>query len=100
MSTYLVAFANGDFVHLESSYQSPLSGKIRPLRLYGRATFLCHIPYLTSLVSATPNLIHQGQFALDVKAKVLPIYESMFEIEYPLPKLDTLGKKSLISMSR
>jgi hypothetical protein len=42
--------------------------------------------------SATPNHIHQGQFVLDVTAKVLPIYESLFDIEYPLPKLDTLGK--------
>jgi hypothetical protein len=47
---------------------------------------------LTSGPSATPNHIHQGQFALDVKAKVLPLYEKVFDIEYPLPKLDTLGK--------
>jgi len=30
------------------------------------------------------------QFALDVKAKTLPLYEKVFDIEYPLPKLDTL----------
>jgi len=30
------------------------------------------------------------QFALDVKTKTLPIYEKVFDIEYPLPKLDTL----------
>ena len=35
MSTYLVAYANGVFKHLESSYTSPLSGKTRPLRIYG-----------------------------------------------------------------
>ena len=35
MSTYLVAYANGVFEHLESSYTSPLSGKTRPLRIYG-----------------------------------------------------------------
>lgn len=34
MSTYLAAYANGDFKHLESSYTSPLSGKTRPLRIY------------------------------------------------------------------
>lgn len=38
MSTYLIAYANGVFEYLESSYTSPLSGKIRPLRVYG--TFL------------------------------------------------------------
>ncbi|KAG0705166.1 hypothetical protein DFH29DRAFT_907854 [Suillus ampliporus] len=73
MSTYLVAYANGRFAYLESSYKSPLSGKTRPLRIY-----------------STPDVIHQAQYALDIKAKVLPIYEEIFDIEYPLPKLDTL----------
>jgi aminopeptidase N len=35
-------------------------------------------------------LIHQGQYGLDIKAKVLPVYEKIFDIEFPLPKLDTL----------
>jgi hypothetical protein len=35
MSTYIVAFANGQFEYLESSYTSPLSGTTRPLRIYG-----------------------------------------------------------------
>ena len=39
---------------------------------------------------ATPDVIHQAKFALDVKEKVLPLYEQVFDIEYPLPKLDTL----------
>ncbi|KAI5449750.1 Aminopeptidase 2 mitochondrial [Naganishia albida] len=74
ISSYLVAWANGEFVHLDSEYKSPLSGKTVPLRIY-----------------TTPELIHQAQFALDVKAKALPVYEEIFDIEYPLPKLDTLG---------
>jgi hypothetical protein len=41
-------------------------------------------------ISATPDIIHQAQFALDLKAKVLPLYEKVFDIEYKLPKLDTL----------
>ncbi|KLO18576.1 hypothetical protein SCHPADRAFT_114733 [Schizopora paradoxa] len=73
MSTYLVAYANGPFEHRESSYVSPLSGKTRPLRIY-----------------ATKDIIHQVQFTLDVTQKVLPLYEKLFDIEYPLPKLDTL----------
>ncbi|KAH8117511.1 peptidase family M1-domain-containing protein [Phellopilus nigrolimitatus] len=73
MSSYLVAFANGHFDYLESSYVSPLSGKTRPLRIY-----------------ATSDFIHQAEFALDIKRKVLPLYEQMFDVEYPLPKLDTL----------
>lgn len=73
MSTYLVAWANGDFRHLESSYTSPISGRKVQLRIY-----------------TTAEHIHQAQFALDAKAKVLPVYEKIFGIEYPLPKLDTL----------
>lgn len=73
MSTYIVAYANGRFSYIEGSYKSPLSGAIRPLRVY-----------------STPDVIHQTQYALEVKAKVIPYYEQIFDIEYPLPKLDTL----------
>ncbi|PCH38764.1 leucyl aminopeptidase [Wolfiporia cocos MD-104 SS10] len=73
MSTYLVAFANGPFAFLESSYTSPLSGRERSLRVY-----------------ATPDVVDQAHFVLDVTRKVVPLYEQVFDIEYPLPKLDTL----------
>ncbi|KAJ7741960.1 leucyl aminopeptidase [Mycena maculata] len=78
MSTYLVAYSNGDFQHLETAFCSPLSGRTVPLRIY-----------------TTPkNLPHAG-FALELTARVLPLYEKMFEIEYPLPKLDTLVVMSI-----
>ena len=35
MSSYIVAFANGPFSFIEDEYKSPLSGKVRPLRIYG-----------------------------------------------------------------
>lgn len=35
MSTYIVAYANGDFKYLEKSVVMPLSGKTIPLRIYG-----------------------------------------------------------------
>ncbi|KAH9483761.1 Aminopeptidase 2, mitochondrial [Psilocybe cubensis] len=73
MSSYIVAVANGPFKFLETSVVMPLSGKTIPLRIY-----------------TTPDLIHQAQYALDVKAAVLPLYEKIFDVEYPLPKLDTL----------
>ncbi|KAF8985615.1 leucyl aminopeptidase [Cyathus striatus] len=73
MSTYIVAYANGEFAYLEKSVVLPLSGKTVPLRIY-----------------ATADIIHQAQFALDVKAAVLPLYEKVFDVGYPLPKLDTL----------
>jgi aminopeptidase 2 len=91
MSTYLLAFANGEFVHLESSYQSPLSGKIRPLRIYSMASYIDWSPPIhVHLPVATPDVINQAQYALDIKQKALPLYEKAFNIEYPLPKLDTL----------
>ncbi|RXW20987.1 hypothetical protein EST38_g4846 [Candolleomyces aberdarensis] len=73
MSTYIVAVANGDFKFLETSVKMPLSGKTIPLRIY-----------------TTSDVIHQAQFALDIKAAALPLYEKIFNVEYPLPKLDTL----------
>jgi len=35
-------------------------------------------------------LIGQAQFCLDVTARAVPVYEQVFGVEYPLPKLDTL----------
>ena len=37
-----------------------------------------------------PEFVPLTRFALDVKEKTLPLYEKMFDVEYPLPKLDTL----------
>ena len=91
MSTYLLAFANGEFVHLESSYKSPLSGRVRPLRIYGMTSYLTGRHRVDDYVPlATPDVINQAQYALDIKQKALPLYEQAFDIEYPLPKLDTL----------
>ncbi|KZT61401.1 hypothetical protein CALCODRAFT_553125 [Calocera cornea HHB12733] len=73
MSTYLLALANGKFEYLEDSFMS-MSGKEVKLRVY-----------------ATPEYISQATLALDVKKRVLPIYEKIFDIPYPLPKLDSLA---------
>ncbi|TXT13659.1 hypothetical protein VHUM_01026 [Vanrija humicola] len=73
VSTYLVAFACGEFASLESEHHSLLTGKKIPLKIY-----------------ATPNQIKQAQFGLDIKKWALPVYEEIFDIAYPLPKLDTL----------
>ncbi|GJN87500.1 hypothetical protein Rhopal_000449-T1 [Rhodotorula paludigena] len=73
VSTYLVAWANGHFEHIESSFTSPLTGRTIPLRVY-----------------ATWDHIAQAGLALETTAKILPIYEEIFDIAYPLPKLDTL----------
>lgn len=93
MSTYIVAFANGSFAYIEDSYTSPLSQTIRPLRIYGTSSFhrnIIQVADLLGYLKGTPDLIGQARFSLDVTKKVLPLYEQLFGIEYPLPKLDTL----------
>jgi aminopeptidase 2 len=91
MSSYIVAYANGHFEYLERSVVMPLSGKTLPLRVYGSLLCSCHC-FITLIFIhlATADNIHQAQFALDVKADVLPWYEKVFDVEFPLPKLDTL----------
>jgi aminopeptidase 2 len=73
MSTYLVAFACGEFASLSSEHKSVKTGKTIPLRIF-----------------ATPDAIGQAQFGLDIKKWALPVYEEIFDIPYALPKLDTL----------
>lgn len=72
LSSYLIAWGNGPFVHIESSYTSSDGRKI-PLRVY-----------------TTPEYIHQAQYTLEVTAKVLPVYEKVFNEPYMMPKCDTL----------
>ncbi|KAH9894942.1 peptidase family M1-domain-containing protein [Cubamyces lactineus] len=72
MSTYLVAYANGPFKFKEGSYVSR-NGQRKPLRIY-----------------ATEDNIHQGQYAIDLAEKIMPLYEQLFDLDYPLPKLDFL----------
>ncbi|KAH9929618.1 peptidase family M1-domain-containing protein [Epithele typhae] len=76
MSTYIVAYANGPFEYTKSEYTSPLSGKTKPVRFY--------------TLSATGANPEQTQLALDMTARLVPAYEEMFDLEYPLPKLDVI----------
>ncbi len=46
---------------------------------------------LTSVYSGTFDAVPYAQFALDTMVKIMPIYEQMFDIEFPLPKLDLFG---------
>lgn len=73
ISTYLVAYACGEFGHLSTEFHSKLTGKTIPLKIY-----------------VTHNQLDQAQFGLDVAKWALPVYEELFQIAYPLPKLDTL----------
>ncbi|KAG0149414.1 hypothetical protein CROQUDRAFT_74268 [Cronartium quercuum f. sp. fusiforme G11] len=73
VSTYLVAWANGPFQFIEGSYKSPLTQKIIPLRVF-----------------STGEHIHQTNLLLNTTSRILPVYEKIFDIPYPLSKLDTL----------
>ena len=43
------------------------------------------------LYTATEDNIHQGQYAIDLAEKIMPLYEQLFDLDYPLPKLDFLA---------
>jgi aminopeptidase 2 len=36
-------------------------------------------------------VVQKGKYCLDISARALAVYEKLFDIEYPLPKLDTLA---------
>lgn len=70
MSTYLVAFIVGDLKCIESNY------KFRdiPVRVY-----------------TTPGFEEEGRYSCELAAKALEYYEKVFDIKYPLPKMDMVG---------
>lgn len=73
LSTYLIAWAEGPFKKLSSSFTSAKSGREIAVNVY-----------------ATEDFIAQAQYTVEVTKKVVPVYEQVFDIEYPLPKVDTL----------
>jgi aminopeptidase 2 len=77
MSSYLVAFATGDFQYVEDSYVSKRSGRTIPLRIY-----------------STPNAVHELDSALHNTKLTVTLWEEVFQIGFPLPKLDTLSVSS------
>ncbi len=69
MSTYLLAFIVGEFQFIETKTNN---GTL--VRVY-----------------TMPGKIEQGLFALDVGRRSLELYNSYFDIPYPLPKLDMIA---------
>lgn len=68
MSSYLVAFIIGEFTYVESNLFRV------PVRVY-----------------CTPGLEKKAQFSADIGARTLELYEKLFDIPYPLPKMDMVG---------
>lgn len=68
MSTYLIAFIVAELKYVESK-------EFRiPVRIY-----------------STPGDEHLGEFAASLTARTLKFFESTFDIEYPLPKMDMVA---------
>jgi aminopeptidase N len=74
MSTYLLAWAIGDFEYVEAFTERKYSGKNIPVRVY-----------------TTRGLKKQGEFALDNCHKIVDYFSEVFQIDYPLPKVDLLA---------
>ncbi|KAJ5722092.1 Alanine/arginine aminopeptidase [Penicillium malachiteum] len=74
MSTYLLAWAIGDFEYVEAMTQRKYQGKSIPVRVY-----------------TTRGLKEQARFALECAHQTVDYFSEIFEIEYPLPKADLLA---------
>ena len=74
MSTYLLAWAVGDFTHVEKMTDRRYNGKQIPVRVY-----------------TTRGLEEQGRWALDHAPKIIDFFSEIFDVDYPLPKSDLLA---------
>ncbi|KAF3894071.1 Glutamyl aminopeptidase [Trichophyton interdigitale] len=74
MSTYLLAWAVGDFEYVETMTKRKYNGVSIPVRVY-----------------TTRGLKEQAQFALECASQTLDYFSDVFEIDYPLPKSDLLA---------
>ncbi|KAK9245635.1 peptidase family M1-domain-containing protein [Lipomyces tetrasporus] len=74
MSTYLLAWACGDFEYVEAFTDRLYNGKKVPVRVY-----------------TTKGIVKQGEFALQNAYKIVDYFSDIFEIDYVLPKVDLLA---------
>lgn len=74
MSTYLLAWAAGDFEYIESFTEKTYNGRKLPVRVY-----------------TTKGLSKQGQLALESATKIVDYFSKIFDIDYALPKVDLLA---------
>jgi aminopeptidase N len=74
MSTYLLAWAVGDFEYVEAFTERRYNGKQLPVRVY-----------------TTRGLKEQGRWALEHAPKIIDYFSKIFDIDYPLPKSDLLA---------
>jgi aminopeptidase N len=80
MSTYLLAWAIGDFEYVEDFTKRKYNGKQLPVRVY-----------------TTRGLKEQGRYALEHAHQIVDYFSEIFEIDYPLPKSDLLAVHEFVS---
>jgi aminopeptidase N len=82
MSTYLLAWAVGDFEYIEDFTRRKYNGQQLPVRVY-----------------TTKGLNEQGRFALEHAHQIIDYFSEIFKIDYPLPKADLLAVHEFVSTS-
>lgn len=74
MSTYLLAWAFGDFEYVEDFTKRKYGSKSLPVRVY-----------------TTRGLKEQGRLGVSVCQQVVDYFSEIFKIDYPLPKIDLIA---------
>ncbi|CCU82439.1 alanine/arginine aminopeptidase/aminopeptidase [Blumeria hordei DH14] len=82
MSTYLLAWAIGDFEYIEAFTKRKYENKLLPVRIY-----------------TTRGIKYQGQFALEHAPQIVDYFSEIFGIDYPLPKCDLLAVHEFVRIS-
>ncbi|QQK47992.1 Aminopeptidase [Penicillium digitatum] len=74
MSTYLLAWAVGDFEYVQAHTDRFYNGRQLPVRVY-----------------TTRGLKDQGHWALQHATRFIDFFSEIFDLDYPLPKADLLA---------
>lgn len=78
MSTYLVAWAVGEFEYIESFTEDLYTdNKPLPVRIY-----------------TTKGYLEEAKLALEISPRIVDYFSKVFQIKYPLPKLDLIAVHS------
>lgn len=78
MSTYLLAWAVGDFEYIQGFTEDLyFDNKPLPVSIY-----------------TTKGYTKEAQFALEIAPKIVDLFSKVFQVKYPLPKLDLIAVHS------
>ena len=92
MSTYLVAWAVGEFEYIESETDKNIYPTLEGYNITDGSSKTKHS--LPIRLYTAVGKSHQGEFAMGIAKKVVDLFSELFEIPYPLPKLDILCVES------